>query len=76
MLMNKPMAQKVALITGGSQGIGRATAMAFSAQGASVVIASRRKKLGLQVVHEISQARGKASYYQANVSLDWQVGSR
>lgn len=73
--MNKPMAQKVALITGGSQGIGRATAMAFSAQGASVVIASRRTELGLQVVHEISQAGGEASYYQANVSLEADVKS-
>lgn len=37
------MNNKVALITGASSGIGRATALAFAAKGASVVLAARRQ---------------------------------
>ena len=51
---------KVAFITGGGTGIGRACAQLFAAEGASVGVAGRRKDPLDEVVREIRAARGKA----------------
>jgi NAD(P)-dependent dehydrogenase (short-subunit alcohol dehydrogenase family) len=51
---------RVILITGASSGIGRAAAIRFAAEGASVVVGARREKLLGEVVAEITQAGGKA----------------
>src|SRR5262244_529723 len=52
---------KVALITGGNAGIGRATAIEFARRGAAVVISGRREKEGLEVVDEIASASRRRS---------------
>ena len=44
---------KVALITGGNAGIGRAAAIEFAKQGAKVVVSGRREKEGHEVIAEI-----------------------
>lgn len=51
---------KVAVITGGSRGIGQAVAMAYAQAGARVVLASRRQESLDQVAAEIIQAGGEA----------------
>ncbi len=62
------MNEKVALITGASSGIGRATAAAFAAKGASVVLAARRQNELDSLVAEIEAAGGKATAIKTDVS--------
>ena len=58
---------RVALITGGSTGIGRATATLFAREGARVVIANRRAEPGVEAVAEIEALGGVAHFVQCDV---------
>ncbi|MBZ0276404.1 MAG: glucose 1-dehydrogenase [Anaerolineae bacterium] len=59
---------KVALITGGGNGIGRETSLLFASEGASVVVADVSDNAGEQTVQDIQAAGGKAVYVHADVS--------
>ena len=59
---------KVALVTGASGGIGRATALAFAASGASVVVSDVNDAGGNETVASIAAAGGKAVYQRCDVS--------
>ena len=67
------MNNKVALITGGSAGIGAATAAAFAREGAKVVIASRRKSKAQQTLQKIRKAGGDVIWIEADVCDSKQV---
>jgi len=58
---------KVALITGGSEGLGYATAVLFLREGAKVVITGRRQKKGLEAVKRLRK-RGEISFVRGDVS--------
>ncbi|MGC1308906.1 MAG: glucose 1-dehydrogenase [Phormidesmis sp.] len=59
---------KVVLITGGGQGIGRATALAFAKSGSKVVIGNRNQEKGERVVADISSMGGEAVFKQTDVT--------
>src|SRR4029453_11584995 len=64
----REFAGKVALITGGNAGIGRATAIEFAKQGAKVVVSGRREKEGHDVIAEIKALGGEAIFVKTDVS--------
>jgi len=59
---------RVAVITGGADGIGRATAMRFAQEGAVVGIWEKNEEKGNQSVGEMKAAGGKASFLKVNTS--------
>jgi NAD(P)-dependent dehydrogenase (short-subunit alcohol dehydrogenase family) len=60
---------KVGLITGGTSGIGSATAIRFAKEGAAVVITGRNAARGAEVVDAIEAAGGQALFVQTDVRL-------
>ena len=69
---------KVALISGGARGIGRATARLMARQGAAVVIGDVLEKEGREMAAEIGEAGGKASFIFLDVISEesWQSAVR
>ncbi|KYC44130.1 hypothetical protein WA1_03060 [Scytonema hofmannii PCC 7110] len=55
---------KVALVTGGTSGIGRTTAIAYAQQQAKVVVVGRRIDEGEETVRLIQEAGGEAIFVQ------------
>ncbi len=71
--MKSLFAGKVALITGGTSGIGRATAVAFAEQGANVVVAGRREAQGAESVALVEKAGGNGLFVRTDVISEEQI---
>ena len=67
------MTGKVALITGGTAGIGHATAVAFAKEGAQVALSGRREKEGNEVVAEIKALGGEAIFIKTDITKEADV---
>ena len=64
---------KVGIVTGAGQGIGRAIAMSYAREGAKVVIADFNSDMGQETVELIQQAGGEAAFIQGDVSVEESV---
>jgi NAD(P)-dependent dehydrogenase (short-subunit alcohol dehydrogenase family) len=64
---------KVALVTGGGSGIGRATALAFARDGAQVVIGDRDVQRGEETMSMIRDAGGTATFRETDVLVAAEV---
>ncbi len=73
--MISSFAGKVVLITGGTSGIGRATAVAFAEQGANVVIAGRRETQGTESVALVKKAGGNGLFVCTDVTREEEIAA-
>jgi NAD(P)-dependent dehydrogenase (short-subunit alcohol dehydrogenase family) len=64
---------KVALVTDGAPGIGRATALAFAREGAKLIIADMQEDGGHQTVHMITEQGGEAIFVRTDVTQAFAV---
>jgi NAD(P)-dependent dehydrogenase (short-subunit alcohol dehydrogenase family) len=71
--MEQSFSSKVALVTGGNSGLGRAIALAFAEQGAKVVVAARRVADSEETVSMIRDAGGEAMFVQTDVAKTEEV---
>src|ERR1700726_4413842 len=71
--MQNSYTNKIVLVTGGTSGIGKATALAFAEAGAKLVITGRREREGADVAAEITKTGGTAAFVRADVAKDADV---
>jgi meso-butanediol dehydrogenase / (S,S)-butanediol dehydrogenase / diacetyl reductase len=71
--MGSRMAGKVAIVTGSTRGIGRATAIRMAAEGARVVVTGRSEDSGREVEREIRDGGGEAVYVRTDLARETDV---
>jgi NAD(P)-dependent dehydrogenase (short-subunit alcohol dehydrogenase family) len=74
-LQNGRLNGKVSVITGGSTGMGRATALAFAAEGAKVSIFDIQDNEGQKTVEMIRDGGGQAAFFHADVTKDAEINA-
>jgi 3-oxoacyl-[acyl-carrier protein] reductase len=71
--MGIELTNRVAIITGGANGIGRQTALTFAQAGAAVAVWDLADEAGAAVVSEIEAAGGRAAFWRVNVARQDEV---
>jgi NAD(P)-dependent dehydrogenase (short-subunit alcohol dehydrogenase family) len=71
--MNISFKNQVVMVTGGTSGIGKASALAFAKAGAKVAVSGRREAAGREVVAEIQAEGGESIFVQADVTREAEV---
>lgn len=66
---------KVALVTGGGQGIGKGVALCYAREGAKVIVVDFNEETGKQVVNEIKSKGGEAEFFKADVTKKNEVSA-
>ena len=74
-MINSFLNGKIALVTGGSRGIGRATAKRLADDGATVVLCARGKEELRKSVEEIQNSGGQASFITADLAVPHQIST-
>lgn len=69
----KRLENKVAIVTGASNGMGRATAILFGKEGATVAVTDINEADGRETVRQIEDAGGRAKFWSLNVSSEREV---
>ena len=73
--MSKELENKVALITGGTSGIGRDTAVLFAKEGAKVIFTGRREVEGNETLNLVRAAGGDGHFIRSDASKSADVES-
>ena len=71
--MKNQLEDKLAIVTGGSSGIGKSTATLFAAEGAQVALIDLNADLVMACVHELQQQEGEAIFIQADMTSSEEV---
>lgn len=67
------LANRVAIITGGGSGLGRASSLLFAAEGAKVVVAQRTARMGEETVAAIKSRGGEAMFVRTDITSATEV---
>ena len=73
--MSRTFIGKVAVITGGTSGIGRATAIAFAKEGVKVVVSGRRESEGVETVRSIENVGGMGHFVRCDVTSESDIAA-
>lgn len=71
--MTRRMDSKVSIVTGGTSGLGAATATCFAAEAGRVVVTGRNESRGSAVVEAIESAGGEASFFRCDLGVEQDV---
>jgi NAD(P)-dependent dehydrogenase (short-subunit alcohol dehydrogenase family) len=74
-MKNTDLTGKVAMITGGGSGIGRATALLMASRGATVVVSDLNAAAAMQVAEEIRAVGGISGHNQCDIGVEIQISN-